>query len=172
MEGSNAYRQGEQSAMIETYLDILKDSLEKKLVILTKIEKKSLEQSEMLKDPDVDLYSIDLNMDDKVKLIDEINQLDEGFDSLYDRIKNELVHEKDNYRNEIKSIQELIAKVTEKSSVIQAIEARNKSQIDVLLADRKKEIQNKKSAMSVARDYYQNMNKVKNVTPQFLDKKK
>ena len=172
MEGSNAYRQGEQSAMIETYLDILKDSLEKKLVILTKIEKKSLEQSEMLKEPDVDLYSIDLNMDDKVKLIDEINQLDEGFDSLYDRIKNELVNEKDNYRKEIKSIQELIAKVTEKSSVIQAIEARNKSQIDVLLADRKKEIQSKKSAMSVARDYYQNMNKVKNVTPQFLDKKK
>ena len=158
--------------MIETYLDILKDSLEKKLVILTKIEKKSLEQSEMLKEPDVDLYSIDLNMDDKVKLIDEINQLDEGFDSLYDRIKNELVNEKDNYRKEIKSIQELIAKVTEKSSVIQAIEARNKSQIDVLLADRKKEIQSKKSAMSVARDYYQNMNKVKNVTPQFLDKKK
>ena len=158
--------------MIETYLGILKDSLEKKLIILRKIEEKSLEQSLMLKNPDLDLYTVDINMDEKVRLIEEMNLLDEGFDSIYGRIKEELQDKKERYKTEINQLKELITKVTEKSSVIQAIEARNKIQIEGYLSKQKKEIQNKKSAMSVAKDYYQNMNKVKHVTPQFLDKKK
>ena len=52
------------------------------------------------------------------------------------------------------------------------IEARNKAQMEIYFSNRKKEIQSKKSAMSVAKNYYQNMNKVRNVTPQFLDRKK
>lgn len=158
--------------MIETYLGILKDSLEKKLEILNKIEEKSLEQSQMLKNPALDLYTIDLNMDEKVQLIEEINHLDEGFDSVYARIKVELEEQKGKYKSEINVLKELIIKVTEKSSIIQAIEARNKIQIESYLSKEKKEIQTKKSAMSVAKDYYQNMNKVKHVSPQFLDKKK
>ncbi|MBR5578182.1 MAG: flagellar export chaperone FlgN [Lachnospiraceae bacterium] len=158
--------------MIDTYLGILKDSLEKKLSVLQRIEEKSLEQTEMIKASEPDLDAIDQNMDEKLKLIDEINQLDDGFEALYQRIKEELESKKDNYKNEIKELQELITSVTEKSSSIQAIEARNKSQIDAFLTGRKKEFHHKKSAMSITRDYYQNMNKVKHVTPQFLDKKK
>ena len=35
--------------MIDTYLGILKDSLEKKLSVLQRIEEKSLKQTEMIK---------------------------------------------------------------------------------------------------------------------------
>jgi len=44
--------------------------------------------------------------------------------------------------------------------------------MDIVFSNQKKEVQSKKNAMSVARDYYQNMNKVKHVSPQFLDRKK
>ena len=158
--------------MIESYLSILEDSLNKKLELLKKIEGKSLEQSMMLRDRTISSDFVDRNMDDKLSMINEVIHLDDGFESIYEKIKNELEQNKDNYREQIKRLQELIGKVTEKSTSIQAIEARNKAQMEIYFSNRKKEIQSKKSAMSVAKNYYQNMNKVRNVTPQFLDRKK
>lgn len=158
--------------MIRSYLQILQDSLVKKLELLTKIEGKSLEQAEMLKNQTIDLDLVDFNMDEKTKMIEDVLALDEGFESIYGKIRLQLEADKELYRAEIKSLQNMIAKVTEKSASIQAIEARNKTQMDVYFANQKKGLQSKRNAMSVARDYYQNMNKVKNVSPQFLDWKK
>lgn len=158
--------------MIDNYLSILRDSLIKKLQLLDGIEEKSLQQAEFMKSNAVDLDTIEKNMDDKVRMIEEIDSLDDGFESLYQRIKEELNETKDNYKEIIEEIKALITKVTEKSASIQAIEARNKIQMDLYIVSQKKEIQSKRSAMTVARDYYQNMNKTKHVTPQFLDRKK
>ena len=158
--------------MINSYLQILQDSLIKKLELLTKIEEKSLEQSEMIKNPNVDLALIDLNMDEKAKLIDEVLALDEGFESVYEKIRIHVVPNKELYKSEIQSLQKMIEKVTAKSASIQAIEARNKAEMSVVFSNQKRGLQGKRNAMSVARDYYQNMNKVKYVTPQFLDRKK
>ena len=44
--------------------------------------------------------------------------------------------------------------------------------MEVVFNNQKKGLQGKKNAMSVAQNYYQNMNKVKHVSPQFLDQKK
>lgn len=158
--------------MIKNYLQIMQDSLEKKLDLLEKVEEKSLEQSDMLKETRVDLACIDANMDEKAELIDEILSLDNGFESIYGKVRQQLLNEKELYKNEIHSLQGLISKITEKSASIQALESRNKMQMGTVLSNRKKELQSKKNAMSVARDYYQTMNKVKYVSPQFLDKKK
>ena len=65
--------------MITSYLNILQDSLIKKIELLEQIEKKSLEQSEMIKGTNVDLELVDVNMDEKAKLIEEIVKLDNGF---------------------------------------------------------------------------------------------
>ena len=158
--------------MIRSYLQILQDSLVKKLELLNKIEKKSLEQSDMIKATNVDLAMVDANMDEKAGLIDEILKLDNGFESIYEKVRDQLLANKEQYKVQIHNLQGLIAKVTEKSTTIQAIEARNKAQMDIVFATQKKEVQNRRNAMSVARDYYQNMNKVKHVSPQFLDHKK
>lgn len=158
--------------MIKSYLQILQDSLVKKLELLVKIEEKSLEQSKLLKNKDVDLSLIDFNMDEKAELIEEILALDEGFDSIFAKIRAQLLPHKEQYSSEIKVLQGLIEKVTEKSASIQAIEARNKAEMEVVFSNQKKTLQTKRNAMSVARDYYQNMNKVKHVSPQFLDRKK
>lgn len=158
--------------MIENYLRILQDSLEQKLGILSKIEEKSQEQAELLKSPDVTMEAIDTNMDEKAALIAEITSLDEGFDSLYEKIKAELLANKDSYKPQIATLQKLIAEVTGKSASIQAIEARNKTAVEQYFREARKAIQVKKNAMAAAQDYYQNMNKVKNVAPQFMDTKK
>ena len=158
--------------MIMSYLNILQDSLIKKLELLEQIEKKSLEQSEMIKVTNVDLELVDANMDEKAKLIDEIFKLDAGFESIYEKVREQLLANKEQFKVQIHNLQGLISKVTEKSTSIQAIEARNKAQMDIVFATQKKEVQNRRNAMSVARDYYQNMNKVKHVSPQFMDHKK
>ena len=158
--------------MITSYLNILQDSLIKKIELLEQIEKKSLEQSEMIKGTNVDLELVDVNMDEKAKLIEEIVKLDNGFESIYEKVREQLLVNKDQYKVQIHNLQGLISKVTEKSTAIQAIEARNKAQMDIVFATQKKEVQNRRNAMSVARDYYQNMNKVKHVSPQFMDHKK
>ena len=158
--------------MIMSYLNILQDSLIKKLELLEQIEKKSLEQSEMIKVTNVDLELVDANMDEKAKLIDEIFKLDAGFESIYEKVREQLLANKEQFKVQIHNLQGLISKVTEKSTSIQAIEGRNKAQMDIVFATQKKEVQNRRNAMSVARDYYQNMNKVKHVSPQFMDHKK
>ncbi len=158
--------------MITSYLNILQDSLIKKIELLEQIEKKSLEQSEMIKETNVDLELVDVNMDEKAKLIEEIVKLDNGFESIYEKVREQLLVNKEQYKVQIHNLQGLISKITEKSTAIQAIEARNKAQMDIVFATQKKEVQNRRNAMSVARDYYQNMNKVKHVSPQFMDHKK
>ncbi len=158
--------------MIGSYLQILQDSLVQKLEILNKIEARSLEQSAMFKSQDVTLQAIDENMDAKAVLIEELESLDNGFESLYEKLREELIAHKDEYKEEIREIQKLITQVTEKSATIQAIEARNKAEVEMVFRKEKRELQSKRTAMSITTDYYQNMNRVKNVSPQFLDKKK
>ena len=154
------------------YLQILQDSLVKKLELLDEIEKKSLEQSDMIKESNVDLALVDFNMDEKAKLIDDVLALDDGFESIYEKIREQLIANKEQFKPQINELQSLIEKVTEKSASIQVIEARNKAQMEVVFASQKREVQSRRNAMSVAKDYYQTMNKVKHVSPQFLDQKK
>lgn len=158
--------------MMISYLQILQDSLIKKYELLCKIEEKSLEQSNMLKGQNVDFAQIDANMDEKAELIEAVLSLDNGFESIYEKIRTQLLPNKEQYKTQIVALQKMIEKVTEKSASIQAVEARNKSQMELVFSSQKRELQSKRNAMSVARDYYQNMNKVKNVSPQFLDQKK
>lgn len=158
--------------MMGNYLQILQDSLVKKLELLDEIEKKSLEQSDMIKESNVDLALVDFNMDEKAKLIDDVLALDDGFESIYEKIREQLIANKEQFKPQINELQSLIEKVTEKSASIQVIEARNKAQMEVVFASQKREVQSRRNAMSVAKDYYQTMNKVKHVSPQFLDQKK
>ena len=131
--------------MMISYLQILQDSLLKKYELLCKIEAKSLEQSEMLKNREIDLARIDLNMDEKAKLIDEVLSLDNGFESIYEKVRTQLVANKEQYKNQIAALQKLIEKVTAKSTAVQAIEARNKAQMDLFFSNQKRELRGKRN---------------------------
>ena len=157
--------------MLGRYLKILDESLDKKLALLKEIEDLSRVQSAMIEE-EAAFEDIDANMDDKAAIIDKINKLDEGFQALYDNIKDNLEAQKKEYKDEIETIKTKISEVMSCSTRIQAIEARNKAETELVFSREKKGLQSKRTAMSITNDYYQNMNKVKNVSPQFLDRKK
>lgn len=157
---------------LDVLLQILQDSLEQKLLVLTAIEQKSKEQSVLVANPNVALDDIDKNMEEKSKLIDQLSRLDGGFETLYNNIREELLDKKDAYKPQIAKIQELISKVMEKSASIEVIEARNKTAIEAIFRNRRKELQHKRNVSTVARQYYQSANRLTVIPPQFLDKKK
>ncbi len=157
--------------MLEKYLKILMESLDKKTEILQQIEKKSNEQSDLIKDK-AELEVIDANMDEKDALITELIKLDEGFEALYDNIKAQLNEHKDEHKDIIRSIQDKIRTVMELSASIEATEARNKAEMEKRFAFEKKSLQDQRRASTAAYDYYKVSNKLNAVTPQFMDKKK
>ena len=115
--------------MLGRYLKILDESLDKKLALLKEIEDLSLSQSVMIEDGAA-FEDIDANMDDKAALIDRINKLDEGFQAMYDNIKENLEAQKEEYEDEIELIKKKISEVMSCSTQIQAIEARNKAAME------------------------------------------
>ena len=58
--------------------------------------------------------------------IEQLELLDDGFQELFDRVKDDLKNHPDIYRDEIAQMQDYIRKLTSKSATIQVQEARNK----------------------------------------------
>ena len=157
---------------MEALLQILQDSLEKKIDLLAAIEKKSKEQEAIIKKENFTFQEMDENMEEKSKLIEQLSLLDNGFETLYEKIRKELLDNKDRYRIQIEEIQNLIVEVTARGASIEAIEARNKVAIEAYFSREKKELQKRKNVSSVARSYYQTAKQTQNIMPQFLDTKK
>ena len=157
---------------MDSLLQILQDSLSQKLDILTAVEKKSIEQTNLLTDPDVSMEVLDRNMDEKAELIEQISKSDSGFEALYDNIRKELLENKDSYKEQIWVIQQLVSEIMDRSVSIEAIESRNKAAVELLFQNRKKSLQHKKTASSVARHYQKTAKSMNVVNSQFFDNKK
>ena len=157
--------------MLDKYLKILSESLDKKTELLKSIEEKSREQSELIKDM-AELEAIDANMDQKDALITELIKLDEGFEAMYENIKSELADHNDEHKDAIADIQGKITRVMELSTSIEAIEARNKNEMEKRFSFERKNLQDQRKVSTAAYDYYKVSNKLNAVTPQFMDKKK
>ena len=158
--------------MIHNYLSILEESLKKKIELLKDIEKKSKIQSEAFTDKKMSLQQLDDIMNEKAELIGQITNLDEGFESLYQKIKNELLDHKNEYTEQIKGLQILIGEVTDLSTSIQTIETHNKYMVEQYFRDEKMSLKRQRTSSKVSLNYYKNMNNINNIPPQFMDEKK
>lgn len=156
---------------MENYLQVLEESLHKKVSVLERMSRLNEEQEKLLSEKEVDMDAFDLTLDQKGTLIDELNKLDEGFESLYQHIKEQLAKEKEKYRPHITRLQEMIAKITDQSVSLQAQEARNKRLAEQYFSRLKKEVKQGRVNSKAALDYYRNMNKSSVIQPQFMDKK-
>ena len=81
------------------YIAVLIQSLEKKKNLLDRIIEKNKEQSFLFTDESSDPDRLEENMEEKSNLVDQLNQLDEGFQQVYDRIKPILQLQKESYRD-------------------------------------------------------------------------
>ena len=153
------------------YIAILIQSLEKKKELLDKIIAKNKEQKYLFEDEGSDPDRLEENMKEKSEFIDQLNELDEGFQQIYDRVKMTLQGNKDSYKEEISTMKRLITEITEKSATVQAQEQRNRALAEKRFANVKKGIRKARTSNQAASRYYKSMANLNVVDSQFLDEK-
>jgi isopropylmalate/homocitrate/citramalate synthase len=157
---------------MESYVDVLLKSLENKIGILKKLEEKNQEQSQILKVTPFDSKPFDKNTEEKGILIEELEKLDKGFDSIYARVSDTLKKGKKIYVNEITQMKKMISDIMDLSVSIQAHESRNKVMVEQAFSAERKQAKKSKMASKASLNYYMNMSKTNYVDPQFLDQHK
>lgn len=157
---------------MDNYLSVLEDSLKKKLQILDELTDYTMQQQELLKVEELDYEAFDRLVDQKDPLIQRIMELDQGFETVYDRIKEQLLGNKEQYAAQIRALQSLIGELTDKSVKLQTMEQRNKSAVEQQFRKSREKIRKGRQNKQAALNYYKNMNNANYVLPQFLDDKK
>lgn len=158
--------------MEQTYIDIMMQSLDKKIQVLDSVIEINKIQYQTLKDEDGDADVFDKTVEDKSILIEQLEQLDSGFDKLYDRVKDELVGNKEAHKDAIEKMQKQIHTITDRSMEVQAQEARNKELMMQKFAGIKSRAKKARTNHKAANQYYKNMMQMNVVDPQFLDENK
>ena len=154
------------------YLTVMIQSLDKKKSILVRIIEKNREQRVLFTEEDSDPEILEQNMQEKSSMVDQLNQLDEGFQQVYDRVKPLLQQDKETYREEIKSMKQLITEITERSTTVQAQERRNYDLAVKRFASVKENIRQARTSNKVASQYYQSMSRMNVGDSHFMDSKK
>lgn len=154
------------------YINIMLQSLQKKLKVLDNIIQINKRQKEELENPSLDPDDFDKTIEEKSDLIEQLELLDNGFEKLYEKVREELQANKEEYRDEILQMQNDIRLLTEKSMEIQTQEARNKQLMEQKFASVKKQVKEIRSSQKVVNQYYKNMMKKGYTEPHFLDNKK
>ena len=154
------------------YVTILAESLKKKNAVLDEIRKANQEQKQILADENLTPEAFEKTLDQKAALIDELNQLDEGFEQIYEKVRLEIQNHMEEYAEQIHMMQEEIAEITDKTVAIQAEELRNKQLIENKFVSIKKQIREVKSSQKAVNTYYRNMMNRNVMESQFLDRKK
>lgn len=158
--------------MEQTYVDIMIQSLNKKLQVLDRIAELNIIQKEQLEDNLSEVDEFDKIVEEKATLIEQIEQLDSGFEKLFARVKDELDANKDSYADSIKTMQSYIRRITDKSMEIQAQEARNRDLMVRKFTYVKESAKTVRTNSKIATQYYKNMMNLNYVDPQFMDNKK
>ena len=154
-----------------TYLHILINTLTKKNNLLDNLIQITLFQTQDIDTPNFNVDEFNKTLSDKDMLIEQLIQLDDGFEKVYDHVKDEISSDKDRYKQEILQLQDLIKQITEKSVKLQTEELRNKVKIDTYFSTQKKEIKNFKISKQTVSNYYKSMPYKHQGQSYFLDKK-
>ncbi len=157
---------------MENYLNVLEESLQKKIRVLNKIQDYNLKQQEIFQSDAVNMDEFDQYVEEKGELIDELNRLDDGFEILYANLSRQLQEDRTRYAAQIRTLQELVKQVTDLGVTVQTQEARNKKLIEDYFRKSREQIRQGRRSSQVAYDYYKNMSNSRFVPPQFMDDKK
>ena len=159
--------------ILSVYVDVLHDSLSRKVDIVKEILALTKEQSEILSDEEMDSDRFDKIIDEKGVRIDEILEIDNGFNTMFERVRDVLQTDKEKYRSQIIEMQNYIRVITDMNVELESLEQSNKNKFDEFLHNKRSEIKNFNKSNSTAASYYRNMsNQHQSWQTYFLDKKK
>lgn len=154
------------------YLDILIQSLRKKLVLLNRISILNQDQRAILQDEQATPDAFDINVRDKGDLIDQIVALDAGFDEVYAHIKDLMERDHSAYEDQLEQMRRLIRQVMAEDASVRAEEQRNYELAQQKFASIKKQVREVKASQKMVNSYYQTMMRQKPGDAMFLDNKK
>ena len=157
--------------MDQNYVIILEESLIQKNKVLDEIKSLCEEQGRVIAD-DMQLEALDSFIEKKGILIEQLEKLDEGFETLYEKVSEELKSGREKYAAQIRHMQSLISEITDKSNAIQAQEERNRSLINNYFGKRRSEVKEGRVNSKAAMNYYKVQSNSSFVDAQFMDSKK
>ena len=154
------------------YVIILRDSLVNKKKILLNLIDYTEKQAELVKQGDIEADEFEKLIDDKGKSIAMLNMVDDGFESIYSRVREEIQTEPDKYKAILQEIQSLIEETVSLGAKIETLEHRNKEMIEAFISGKRTEIKDFRSRKNTMKSYSQNMpNQHVQGSSYFLDKK-
>ncbi len=158
--------------MSQSSIQVLVESLEKKSRLLDEIIRENDAQEDILRQEELDMDALDASTDRISSLAENLDKLDDGFEAVYDRTREELIANKAAYRSEIAQMQKLIGEITDKVVRINAARMRNKMRAEQQFQKSRNQIGKAASKIKASKNYYNSMNNLHYVAPQFYDSKK
>lgn len=155
-----------------SYIEILKQSLTKKIELLDTIMALNVLQKDMLENPDLDPDELEENLNRKAELVEQLSKLDDGFSQIYDRVRADLTENRGAYSEDITQMKRDITAIMDKSTAIQSQEKRNQVLMQQKFTSVKKQIKEVKKSRQAVNSYYRNMMKMGTPEAAFLDDKK
>lgn len=162
----------ENQSTKQTYIKLLVDTLKKKSEVLRHLmELTELQESIINLDPfDEDQFLAVVSK--KEEQLELLATLDNGFEQLYDSVKEELAEGRMNYAEEIKEMKELITLITDFSVKLQVLEKRNRAKMEIIFTNKRREIKNARANNMAVTNYYKNTSQQQVPQSYFYDKKK
>jgi len=156
-----------------TYIRIMQDTLNKKEQVLQDILAVTKRQAQCMKEEAaVQTEELDRCMDLKSDYLKTLNQLDDGFEKLYQKVRAKFQSSPEAYAGEVPAMQQSISRIMDLSISIQALERKNKQAMERYFMRHRKNIQSYKSSQQKVNQYYNHMAKFNPHQSYFMDKKK
>lgn len=163
----------DNSQNLAGYIRLMKDILQRKRNALGNIIELTEAQAGLLVPQEFDDEAFDELIDRKEKEIARINELDDGFTAVFNKIKSAIQNKGDEHAAAIKELQALITEVTEMGVKITALEKKNKDAMENRRNEIKRGVKNFNVSRNTASSYYRNMSGVGGEAgPVFMDQKK
>ncbi|MDO5154420.1 MAG: hypothetical protein Q4D51_00500 [Eubacteriales bacterium] len=157
--------------MGQNYISVLIETLEKKRDALQNILRITKTQEQIAKGSVYQEEEMERALNEKDIQIARINTLDEGFQSVYERVRAEVQRQPDLYRKDLVHLQDLIRECTDLGNQIMVLEERNRDRFQSLFAQSKRQYSASKNKANVAQNYFRTMNNTKILDAYFVDKK-
>lgn len=142
---------------VSTYISVLHSSLHKKLELIKELLELTKEQNSILSEEEVNVESFDRIVDEKETRINEVLDIDKGFQSIFNKISSVLQENPQEYRQQILEMQNFIRTITDIGVELENLEHKNKEKFNKFLATKRNSIKDFKVSNKTAVSYYQNM---------------
>ena len=153
-------------------IKILRDSMSRKERILNNLIDMTREQEAYLSTDEFDMDVFDGMLDAKNLMLDELNSVDNGFENVYNRVRDSLKADPSLYSEEIRDLKNCIREITGLGMQLQALEERNRNRLEQIFSSKRAEITGYKRASNHVSAYYQTMTGSIAGMNSFMDKKK